>query len=77
MLAFTADRRSRPEGDDYVRHPLIGGGLNEGFFSCGVHAQTRSWHHRGLRGSAHFDQIGRLVIGEIHSSHARMAELRP
>jgi hypothetical protein len=59
------------KGRDYVRHPLIGGGLNESFLSCGAHAQNPfvapSWVARFCA----LDQFGRLVIGEIHNSRAR------
>jgi hypothetical protein len=48
-----ADRRSRPEGDNYAWLPLIGGGLNEGFFAVARTLKTRSWRHRGLSGPAH------------------------
>jgi hypothetical protein len=60
-------------GDDYVPHPLIRGGLNEGFFSCGAHVGDIV-----ACASAHSIRLSGWIIGEIHSSpaHRRTSALK-
>ncbi len=54
-----------------MRHPLIGGGSNDAFFAVTCSFKTRSWRHRGLRGSAHPIRLRAGNIGEMHGSRAR------
>jgi hypothetical protein len=64
------------EGKDYVARLSFAGGLSVAFIVAACALKT-SRHLSWVARFCALDQTGRLVIGEMHSSHARIAELRP